>query len=349
MTSKLQAPKIDIKSFLSESEGFPLIDVRSPAEFALGHIPDAQNIPLFDDHERAEIGTLYKMRGKEEAVERGLEIVSPKLALFVRAAKQISAEKKVFVYCWRGGMRSNSFAWLMNTAGLNSTVLEGGYKTFRNHVLSYFDNKFELVLIGGPTGSGKTAILKELEKKGEQILDLEKIARHKGSAFGSVNELPQLPQQQFEHGLFLELKKLDLTKTIWTEDEAFSIGRNKIPFALWKQMKQAPILKIEVPFQVRVNRLVEDYRTTDTELLKKPILAIQKRLGGLATKEALEFLEKGELDKVAALALVYYDEAYQHDHNKREMKNIFLVETETGDPLENATKILQMKKSLSIS
>jgi tRNA 2-selenouridine synthase len=341
--------RLHISEFLGLSEGFPLVDVRSPAEYEQGHIPSAQNLPLFDDHERSEIGTLYKLKGKEEAIERGLEIVSPKLAGFVKSVKQISPGKKVFVYCWRGGMRSGSFAWLMNTAGLDACVLEGGYKNFRGHVLSFFETKLDLVLIGGPTGSGKSAVLRELEKKGEQVLDLEKIAHHKGSAFGAINELPQLPQQQFEHQLYLALKKLDPQKKIWVEDEAIAIGRNKIPFPLWQQMKQAPILKIEVPFEIRVKRLVEDYKTADKELLKKPLLAIQKRLGGQNVQLALECLEKGDLDNVAAIALKYYDEAYRHDHVKREMKNIFMVDTDTGNEVVNAEKILSFSEKAGSS
>lgn len=344
----MQAPRLDIDEFIDRSRGFPLVDVRSPAEFENGHIPGAVNIPIFDNHERAEIGTLYKLRGKDEAVERGLEIVSPKLAFFVKTVKAISLDRKAFVYCWRGGMRSASFAWLLNSAGLSASVLEGGYKRYRNHVLEYFETPLSLVLIGGPTGSGKSAILRELEARGEQILDLEKIARHKGSAFGSINELPQLPQQQFEHALFDAMQKLDAGRRVWVEDEAMAIGWNKIPLPLWKQMKSAPILKIEVPFDIRVGRLVEDYRTTDIELLRKPLLAIQKRLGGQNVNAALEHLEKGELDKVAAIALSYYDEAYHHDHVKREMKNIFLVETDSGDEKMNATRILNALSAMQM-
>lgn len=322
------------------------MDVRSPAEFLKGHIPGAINIPLFDDYERAEIGTLYKLRGKDEAVVRGLELVSPKLAGFVKSVKAVSPGKKVFVYCWRGGMRSGSFAWLMNSAGLNALTLEGGYKTFRNHVLGYFENKFNLVLIGGPTGSGKSAVLRALEQRGEQVVDLERIARHKGSAFGSINELPQLPQQQFEHELFLAFSRLDANKRTWLEDEAMAIGRNKIPYPLWKQMKEAPIIKINVPFDIRVQRLVQDYNTTDKELLRKPLLAIQKKLGGQNLNDALEHLERGELAKVAAIALKYYDEAYHHDHVKREFKNVYVAETATGDPQQNAETALALYRKL---
>lgn len=339
---EMEAKRIPVEQFILESREQALVDVRSPGEFLLGHIPGAVNIPLFDDHERAEIGTLYKIKGKQEAVEKGMELVSPKLSGFIRQVKEISPEKKVFVYCWRGGMRSNSFGWLMNTTGLNATVLEGGYKKFRNHVLDFFYKKFDLILIGGPTGGGKSAVLRKLAEAGYQTIDLEKLARHKGSAFGSVNEEKQLPQQHFEHALFTALSRLDQNKPVWMEDEAMAIGWNKIPYPLWLQMKEAPILKLEVPFKIRVQRLVEDYRTTDIELLRKPLLAIGKKLGGQHLKAALEHLDKNELEEVAAIALQYYDEAYEHNHLKRTRQNIFIVETDSGDPSINSEKILKV-------
>ncbi len=162
----MQAKGLPVEDFLNQSKNAIVIDVRSPIEFFKGHIPDAVNVPLFEDTERAEIGTMYKQKGKETAVTRGLEIVSPKMVSFVNQVKTLAEGKKVLVYCFRGGMRSNSFAWLMNTSGLDAQILTGGYKSYRNHVLQYFEKKFKLVLIGGSTGSGKTEILKHLQALG---------------------------------------------------------------------------------------------------------------------------------------------------------------------------------------
>ena len=162
---------INVVDFLNKSKNNIIIDVRAPIEFFKGHIPNAINIPLFEDSERAEIGTLYKQQGKDTAVSRGLEIVSPKMTSFVNTVKSLSKNKKVFVYCFRGGMRSNSFAWLMNTSGLDAVILKGGYKAFRNYVLNYFGQEQKIILLGGKTGSGKTDILKKLSEQNLQIID----------------------------------------------------------------------------------------------------------------------------------------------------------------------------------
>ena len=337
----IQAPELNIVDFLRESYDCTILDVRSPAEYAKGHIPGAINIPLFDDDERAEIGILYKLSGKEDAVERGLEIVSPKLADLVKSTKAVSPGRRVFVYCWRGGMRSQSFAWLMNTAGLNAQILKGGYKKYRNHVASFFETNFNLCILGGPTGSGKSAILRQMANEGEQVVDLELIANHKGSAFGAINESAQHPQQIFEHTLFNAFNTLDLTRRIWLEDEAMAIGWNKIPYPLWKQMKTAPIIKINVPFDHRVKRLVIDYATADHSLLERALFAIKDKLGGQRFIEAIKKLHIGDLASVASIALFYYDQAYQFNHEKREFKNISEVETNTGDEHINCRKVLE--------
>jgi tRNA 2-selenouridine synthase len=154
---------LEVADFLTKSKHELIIDVRAPIEFFKGHVPNAINIPLFEDSERAEIGTLYKQQGKDTAVNRGLEIVSPKMTSFVNQVKTLSKNKKVFVYCFRGGMRSNSFAWLMNTSGLDAVIMKGGYKAFRNYVLDYFGQDRKIILLGGKTGSGKTDILKKLK------------------------------------------------------------------------------------------------------------------------------------------------------------------------------------------
>jgi len=156
----MTANSLEVATFINTSKNELIIDVRAPIEFFKGHVPNAVNIPLFEDSERAEIGTLYKQQGKDIAVNRGLEIVSPKMTSFVNQVKALSKNKKVFVYCFRGGMRSNSFAWLMNTSGLNAVIMKGGYKAFRNYVLKYFEQERNIILLGGKTGSGKTDILK---------------------------------------------------------------------------------------------------------------------------------------------------------------------------------------------
>ena len=303
----MQANGLPIEEFLQQSKDGIIIDVRSPIEYFKGHIPRAINVPLFEDAERAEIGTMYKQKGKETAVTRGLEIVSPKMVQFVTQVKAIAQGRKVFVYCFRGGMRSNSFAWLMNTSGLDAQILIGGYKAFRNYVLQYFERKFKLILIGGSTGSGKTEILKKLDALDIQSVDLEAIAHHKGSAFGAINEERQHPQQNFEHHLFDAFSDLNIDQLVVLEDESQTIGFNKIPHPLWLQMKQATIIKLEIPFELRVQKLVEDYSTTDIAALKECVLKISEKLGGDNAKLCLQYLDEGKLADVARRSLQYYD------------------------------------------
>lgn len=344
MTSKA----LSIIQFLNNSSNELIIDVRAPIEFEKGHITNAINIPLFEDVERAEIGTLYKQQGKEIAVNRGLEIVSPKLVPFVNQVKSLTKNKKVFIYCFRGGMRSNSFAWLMNTSGLDATILEGGYKNYRNHVLNYFEEKKKLVIIGGMTGSGKTDLLKKLDKLDFQIIDLEKLANHKGSAFGSINEEKQKPQQIFENNLFHQLSLLDSEKIILIEDESQSIGYNKIPNAFWLQMKKAPIIKVEIPFELRVQKLVQDYTTTNIEALKICVKKIEQNLGPQNAILCLKYLNENNLTDVARLTLKYYDKAYSYTYNKKNTQLIIPLVLDSMNIEENSLKLIKLINSLDI-
>lgn len=336
---------IHVADFLSKSKNELIIDVRAPIEFFKGHLPNAINIPLFEDSERAEIGTLYKQQGKDTAVNRGLEIVSPKMTTFVNEVKALSKNKKVFVYCFRGGMRSNSFAWLMNTSGLEACIMKGGYKAFRNYALEYFDQERKIILLGGKTGSGKTDILKKLSAYNFQVVDLEGIAHHKGSAFGAINEQKQNPQQVFEHQLYGELSMLDSALPVILEDEAQAIGFNKLPHGLWQQMKQSTIIKIEIPFELRVLKLVEDYTTVDIEALKACVVKISQQLGTLNTKLCLQYLDEKKLSDVARLSLVYYDRAYEFSY-KNKKQPIIHLDSDTIDAEANALKVKEVINTL---
>lgn len=336
----MKADSLPVEEFLKHSFGKLIIDVRAPIEYKKGHIPGAVNIPLFDDLERAEIGTLYKAKGKDEAVMKGLEIVSPKLTEFIRQTKSNTADNQVYVYCFRGGMRSNSFGWLLNTAGLKVKIMEGGYKAYRNFVLKQFALSYQLILLGGATGSGKTEILQELKSQ-LPVLDLEQLANHKGSAFGGINQPSQLPQQQFENEFYNALVKLPQDQPILVEDESMSIGYNKIPYSFWLTMKQAPIIKIMVPFELRVKRLVNDYGSADKSLLAKSLKNISQQIGPNHYKECIQFLEEGKLAEVASVTLKYYDRAYDYNHTKRSGIHIITVETDTDDAAINAGKVKQ--------
>ena len=341
----MTSPSLPINDFLLKSKNELLIDVRAPIEYFNGHIAHAINIPLFEDTERAEIGTLYKNQGKDIAVTRGLEIVSPKMVEFINQVKTLTTNKKVFIYCFRGGMRSSSFAWLMNTAGLEATILDGGYKSFRNELITYFQKEKKIILLGGKTGSGKTEILKKLKQKEIQTVDLEYHAHHKGSAFGSINELPQNPQQLFDSELFSAFQNLDQNQNILLEDESQTIGSNKIPHGLWLQMLKAPIIKLEIPFELRVQKLVKDYTTTKINDLKACVLKISSKLGPLNTKLCLHHLNEGNLSEVAQLSLLHYDKSYEFGYRNK-TQSIILIPSDTIDAEINAMKVIETIKNL---
>ncbi len=331
---------LSISRFLEDAKSVPILDVRSPKEFEQGHIPGAINMPLFTNEERAEVGTIYKNLGKELAIEKGLEFVGPKMADFVREAKKLASEGKILVHCWRGGMRSQSMAWLFETAGIKAFTLRGGYKTFRNHVLASFVEKIDFRVIGGETGSGKTEILHEIGKRGEQILDLEEIAHHRGSSFGALGQLPQPSVEQFENNLFDAIKKLDLSKPVWVEDESQSIGRVFVPNPLFEMKVNAPCYRVNVPFEIRVQRLVKDYGHFSKEVLGEAVQRIKKRLGGLDAQNAMAALENGDLAEVVRLTLRYYDNAYDYPQRQRKYEGVIFVECVEGNPEKNAELII---------
>jgi tRNA 2-selenouridine synthase len=334
-----------IQDFLQASAEIPVIDVRSPGEFLRGHIPGAHNIPLFNNEERALVGTKYKQVGKEEAVLLGLEIVGPKMASFVREAKAISKNGKVLVHCWRGGMRSGSFAWLLNTSGLQAITLKQGYKAYRRHVLKSFASPYTLIVLGGETGSGKTEILASLKERGEQVIDLEALAHHKGSAFGALGQQPQPGVEEFENILYTELRGMDTNRRIWVEDESKSIGRVFIPPDFWQQMKQAMMFRIALPKEARVERLLKEYGCFSTTDLEASVLRIQKRLGGLATRQCQDALKAGDLKTVAEITLTYYDKAYTH--HKEDIASCQRILLDKDNPQEAASLILEQMKTSS--
>ncbi len=340
--------QLPVDEFLEKTLTLPVIDVRSPGEFAHAHIPGAVNIPLFDNDERAQVGTRYKQAGKDHAVLMGLEFVGPKLADFVKQSRKLTngGVGEVLVHCWRGGMRSGSFAWLLNTAGLTASTLVGGYKAYRNRVLDSFAEPRNLIILGGKTGSGKTDILKELARQGEQIIDLEGLAHHKGSTYGAIGQLPQPATEQFENVLFSDFKSLDSTRRIWLEDESRSIGSCFIPMSLWQQMRLAPVAFVDVPKDKRVTRLVAEYTGIDHTLLVEATERIKKRLGGKVTKDALDALVSHDYVTVADLTLDYYDRAYLHGLAQREPTSVYPVNVMEDNPEKTAKELIQWADTL---
>ncbi|MCF6171008.1 MAG: tRNA 2-selenouridine(34) synthase MnmH [Bacteroidales bacterium] len=340
--------KLTIESFLPLTDILPLVDVRSPKEFTEGHIPGAVNIPLFSDDERAAVGIRYKQGGNENAVLLGLEIVGPKLAGFAKEAKRLASKKEILVHCWRGGMRSASMAWLFETAGLKARTLDGGYKAYRRFIRQQFSREAKMIVLGGYTGSGKTDVLKVLEKSGEQFLDIEGIAKHKGSAFGHLGQEPQPGNEQFENNLADAWRKFDFKRTIWVEDESRMLGRCGIPDPLFQKMRNSVLLKIIVPKAEREKRLVKEYGELEPEGLLQSLKKIEQRLGGLATKQAREALELGNVKKVAGIILFYYDKSYHHGNESRNPKNIIEIDVEKDEPVKTAEMLRELVSSFKI-
>ena len=331
--------EIQIESFLQNSAEIKIIDVRSPAEYEYAHIPGAINIPLFDDGERAIVGTIYKKKGHNEAILTGLEFAGKKIRSLAEQGLKASKNNTLLLHCWRGGMRSASMAWLFEQAGINSYILKGGYKSYRRFIREYFSGKFNLCVLGGMTGSGKSEILAELEKLGYQVIHLEKIANHKGSAFGSLGQLPQKSNEQFENDLFTKLYPMDTSLTIWIEHESLNIGRNIIPSEFFQTMNNSPLIVIDLSRKLRVKRLVKDYGKFPKEELWSCLTKITRRLGGLNTQKAKLALDEGKPEKTAEIVLDYYDKSYNFSLGNKPGNQIFYCTSKTSNPRLNALLI----------
>ena len=308
---------IEIEEFLKlEKENIPIIDVRSSAEYNHAHIPNAHNVYLFNDEERKEIGTIYKQIGRDEAVLKGLEFIAPRMTNILKSIDEITKNynnsNKILMHCFRGGMRSESVAWLCSNYKYDVYVLKGGYKSYRRYVLDSFNKNYKIYLLTGKTGSGKTLILNKLKEFGYNIIDLEYLAKHKGSAFGGINEGEQPTQEQFENYLSNELCKCDNDKALWLEDESYLIGKIAIPKPLFNTMKEPQkIIYLNVSKENRAKYITEIYGKYDINDLEKSILKIKNRLGGERMKEALEFLHNGKIYECVLTLLYYYDKAYK--------------------------------------
>ena len=296
------------------SEG-ALLDVRAPSEYSQGHIPGARNLPLFSDAERAAVGTTYKQQGRQEAIQLGLSLVGPRLAELGEALRRAHGESGgvLRLHCWRGGMRSESVAWLARQLALPVVVLEGGYKGFRRWVLALLEQPWPVHLLGGRTGTGKTDLLLALRELGVAVIDLEGLAHHRGSSFGGLGQPPQPSTEHYENRLALALHRLRGTGPIWLEAESAQVGRCRIPAGLWRQMQQAPLLEIQRPLEERLAQLVAVYGCHGQAALREATERIARRLGPQRTAAALEAIERCDWGTAAQHMLDYYDRCYDHE------------------------------------
>jgi len=325
---------------LYEFEGLPLIDVRSPSEYNHAHIPGAVNIPLFDDDERAMVGTRYTQAGKEAGFMLGLEIAGPKLPQYVKKLNALChVHSPLIIYCWRGGMRSNAMAWLFSQAGHDVKVVNGGYKAYRGFVREQITDGWDFRIIGGMTGAGKTEVLLNLQNAGLQVIDLEALACHKGSVFGHLGQKEQPNNEWFENILWEKLRRLDRNKPVLIEDESRSIGRVSLPESFYMKMQHSQLFLLQVNISHRTKRLIDDYGRYSREQLIENIDKLQGYLGGEIHKKAVGFVEGGDLGAAVELLLKYYDNKYTDSITRYRPAGLITPVEGGGDSSLNAQKI----------
>ena len=322
-------------------KSLPVIDVRAPAEFLQGHIPGAINLPLFDDEERKCVGTTYKQQNREAAIMIGLDYAGSKLSHYVTQAKKIAPDKKILLHCWRGGMRSESMAWLLSLAGFEVFLLRGGYKAYRKAISNNWENRPPVIVLSGKTGTGKTEILHQMLEMDQQILDLEYVAHHKGSAFGGIDQPPQPTNEQFENDIGDAWLQLTHDKPVWIEDESRSIGTVFLPDKLFSRIIDSTVIYLEMPKSLRIQRLVNDYAGFPKMLLIDGVEKIQRKLGGQHAKAAIDAIETDDFDTAADIILYYYDKSYGYNLMHRDPSMIHTIQTKTSDAQENAMLILE--------
>jgi tRNA 2-selenouridine synthase len=332
--------KTNIIRFLELSEVIPVVDVRSPSEFNFGHIPGAVNIPLFKDEERKAVGTKFKKEGRLPAIVEGLKHTGPDLFAKLQQGLKIAKDGKLLVHCWRGGMRSEAMAWLFSLADLGVSVLDGGYKSYRRLVSERLSEKRKMIILGGMTGSSKTLILRYIKSAGHQVVDLERLANHKGSAFGALGQPPQPTSEQFGNLLFNSLKGLNSDLPFWVEDESRNIGSVFMPDSFYLNMQASISIVLVMDVNSRLPLLMEEYSSYPPELLKASILKISRRLGGDKTSDAVNAVENGDFVKAIEIVLYYYDKAYLFGLKKKDSKNIIYVNADSNDIESNAMKVL---------
>ncbi len=307
---------------LRELKG-PLVDVRSPSEFAKGHWPGAINVPLFNDEERAAVGTAYKQQGRLPAIHLGLELTGPKLSSLAQQLETLRQLGDPRIYCWRGGMRSASMAWLAQQIDLTPRLLQGGYKSYRRWIQNRFEQAWPLRVMGGRTGTGKTDVLLAMAARGAAVVDLEGLANHRGSTFGGLGLPDQPSTEHYENKLAeaLDQHQRNRATAIWVEAESIQVGRCRIPKALFDQMQQAPVLEIQRNLNERVEQLVQVYGHQGGGALAEATQRISRRLGPQRTKEALEAIAREDWANACRATLDYYDRCYDHELERSPKRN----------------------------
>lgn len=319
------------------------IDVRTPQEFLLGHLPGAINIPLFSNEERAIVGTLYKQVSVDAAKERGLEFVSPKLPAIIKSITDYAKQDyQIIIYCWRGGMRSKSIVTLLNTLNIAARQLVGGYKAYRRYVLDGLEThnmQAEIILLCGLTGVGKTTILEDLAKKGHPAINLEGLANHRGSVFGQIGLGQSTTTPMFEAAVLAYLEKFQASPYIIVECESTQIGSVYIPKVLRERMLLGKKILLEASVPMRVQRIIDEY--TGHHAINKANIAhclqgLYKHIGRKKAALLAECLESNQIERLVTSLLVdYYDVLYAYNPNKEKYAAVICA-----DNLEHAANQL---------
>lgn len=330
--------------FQLKEQGHVVVDVRAPKEFKEATIPGAINIPLFTDAERAEVGTTYKHAGQEAAKELGLEIFSKKLPAFIQAFKKLNAP--VTVFCWRGGMRSKTAATVVNLMNMQVTRLTGGIKGYRNWMKDQIDTlplpPFHV--LNGHTGNGKTHILRELKDEGYPVIDLEGMARHRGSIFGQIGLEPS-NQRMFNLLLGEELLRFQDESYILIEGESSRIGKVVIPDRIYQHKEDSLQLFIDLPIEERVKIILDDYSPDDYhEEFVDSFNRIKRRIHTPVSKTTELALEQKDYpEAVRNLLTHYYDPHYTYSTSNNEGQIISIEEDCLKDAKEQVKKYLADK------
>ncbi|MEM0900007.1 MAG: tRNA 2-selenouridine(34) synthase MnmH [Pseudomonadota bacterium] len=292
-----------------------IIDVRSPAEFEEDHVPGALSLPVLDNDERAEVGTLYK-RSAFDARKLGAAMVFRNAAMHIeQSLAHHTGGWRPLIYCWRGGQRSGSFAWMLKEIGWRSDTIEGGYRTYRRLVVkTLYDEPlpYSFIKLNGHTGTAKTKLLHLLSERGVQVIDLEGLANHRGSLLGGMAS-GQPSQKWFETQLAQKLHALDATKPVFIEAESSKIGGIIMPRSLWVSMKASPVIEVRAPVWARAKYLASEYEDVlaDARSLKEKLLPLRRVRGAEILENWFKLIDEGKhVELCQVLATEHYDPAY---------------------------------------
>ncbi len=327
-----------------------IVDARSPSEFAEDRLPTAINAPVLDDAERALVGTVYRQQSAFLARRIGAALVSRNIAAHL---EQVFAghppEWRPLVYCWRGGNRSDALATVLAAVGWRTSVLDGGYRAFRRHVIDEFErlpSRLRWHVVAGRTGSGKSLVLARLVERGEQVLDLERLARHRGSVLGLLPDETQPSQKAFETAVWDVLRRFDSARTVFVESESRRVGRCHLPDALIDAMRAAACTQLQAPIDVRARLLLEQYRhfvDDPSQLFER--LDRLLALHGQARIEAWKTLAREQRWQafVESMLETHYDPAYERSmrHNYARLETSTVIGLDEGpDAIERAAEVL---------